>query len=204
MDLLLFGAGMGVVGGLMPSPLHLIALTQVALNRWARALFILWGPPLVVDGALLALTFFSYRYLPANVAHGVAYVGGVVLLAYGSYALWAGRGKSQEELAGSAPLTYTGVCVATLAELSAPGTWVYWFTVAGPILAEGRAKGYAHVVPFFGGSLVGYYGAATLSVWLIAWSVGLHRRLKPYLFVAANQLLMVLGGWYLVRARLGG
>ena len=32
MDLLLLGAGMGIVGGLLPSPLHLISLTQVALH----------------------------------------------------------------------------------------------------------------------------------------------------------------------------
>ena len=46
MDLLLIGATMGVAGGLMPSSLHLIALSQVALNRWMRALFILVGLPL--------------------------------------------------------------------------------------------------------------------------------------------------------------
>jgi len=204
MDLLLLGAGMGIVGGLMPSPLHLIALAQVALGRWARALFILWGPPLVVDGALLLLTCFFYRYVPQNIAHNVAYVGGVALLGFGSYALVENRRKSQEELARSAPLTYTSVTVATLAELGAPGTWVYWLTIAGPILAEGRLKGYAHVVPFFAGSLVGYYGAATLSLWLLAWGAGLHQQFKKHLFLAANLLLVVLGISYLLRARFGG
>lgn len=204
MDLLLLGAGMGIVGGLPPSPLHLIALAQVALGRWARALVILWGPPLVVDGALLLLTFFFYRYVPQNIAHSVAYVGGVALLAFGSYALVESRRKSREELASSAPLTYTSVTVATLAELGAPGTWVFWLTIAGPILAEGRSRGYRHVVPFFAGSLVGYYGAATLSVWLLAWGAGLHKQFQRHLFVAANLLLIVLGISYLVRARFGG
>src|SRR3989449_7132853 len=63
MDLLLLGTGMGVVGRLIPSSLHLIALTQVALNRWMRALSILVGPPLVVDGALLLVTIFCYQYI---------------------------------------------------------------------------------------------------------------------------------------------
>ena len=53
MYLLLLGMGTGIVGGLMPSPLHFIALSQVALNRWVRALSILVGLPLIIDGTLL-------------------------------------------------------------------------------------------------------------------------------------------------------
>jgi hypothetical protein len=37
MDLLLLGAGKGIVGGMIPCPIHFIALTQVALNRWLAA-----------------------------------------------------------------------------------------------------------------------------------------------------------------------
>ena len=44
MDLLILGAGMGIVGGMFPNPLHMIALTQVALGRWGRAIFVLTGP----------------------------------------------------------------------------------------------------------------------------------------------------------------
>jgi putative Mn2+ efflux pump MntP len=195
---------MGVVGGLMPSPLHLIALTQVALDRWGRALCILCGLPLVIDNALLLLTFFFYQYIPANIAHYVAYLGGTILLFFGSYALLESRRKSQEELADSRPLTYASVSMGALAELAAPGTWVYWLTVAGPILAEGKRKGLWHVVPFFGGGLVGFYGAALFSVWVMAWGAGLHKRFKQNLFLAANVLLIILGISYLVRARLAG
>jgi threonine/homoserine/homoserine lactone efflux protein len=203
MDLLLLGAGMGLVGGLMPSPLHMIALAQVALSRWRRAIFVLIGPPLAVDGALLLLTLFFYQYVPPGVAHHVAYVGGVVLISFGTYSLLERRRKTKEQLARSAPLTYGGISVAALAELTAPGTWIYWLTVAGPILAEGRQQGYWHVVPFFGGSLVGYYGAALLSLRLMAWGAGLHERLERYLFLSANVMLVILGLSYLARARFG-
>lgn len=194
---------MGVVGGLLPSPLHLIALAQIALGRWGRAIAILCGPPMVVDGALLILTFFFYRHLPKSVAHGVAYLGGVTLLVLATQALLAARRKSPEELAESTRLTYASVSAATLAEATAPGTWIYWLTIAGPILAEGRSKGYGHVVPFFAGSLVGYYGSAVLSLSLLAWGASLHRRLKRSLFLIANILLLVLGISYLIRARFG-
>ena len=191
---------MGIVGGLVPSPLHLIALTQVALGRWPRAISILLGPPLIIDGALLAATLFFYSYIPRDIAHYVAYVGGVTLLTLASYALLHMRGKSQEELASSAPLTLASVTAASLAELSAPGTWIYWMTIAGPILADGRVVGYWHVVPFFAGGLVGYYGAAVLSVWLLAWGASLHRHFRRYLFLVANILLLILGVSYLIRA----
>ncbi|HEV2424203.1 MAG TPA: hypothetical protein VGZ29_05190 [Terriglobia bacterium] len=203
MQLLLLGAGMGIVGGLVPSPLHLIALAQVGLGRWPRALAILILPPLAVDGALLAATLFFYQLIPRGIAHDVAYVGGVTLLGLATYSLLSMRGKSHQELAESSALTYAGVTAASLAELTAPGTWIYWITIAGPILAEGRTYGYPHVVPFFAGGLLGYYGAAVLSVWLLAWGASLHRHFKRYLFLVANVLLLVLGFSYLIRARWG-
>ena len=203
MDLLLLGAGMGIVGGLIPSPLHFIALTQVALNRWLRAILILVGPPVVVDGGMLLVTFFFYHYIPQSIAHYVAYLGGAVLIGFASYSLNAMRGKTQTEMANSATLTYASVTTATLAELTAPGTWIYWLTVAGPILAEGRFRGYWHIVPFFVGSLLGYYGAAVVSLRVLAWGASLHKRFNDRLFLAANVLLFILGVSYLVRAYFG-
>jgi uncharacterized membrane protein YqgA involved in biofilm formation len=203
MQLLLIGAGMGIVGGLVPSPLHLIALAQVSLGRWARAIAILILPPLAIDGALLAATLFFYQIIPHNIAHDVAYVGGLTLIALAGYALYSMRRRTHEELAASAALTYASVSAASLAELTAPGTWIYWLTVAGPVLSEGRVEGYWHVVPFFAGGLVGYYGAAVASVWLLAWGASLHRQFKRYLFLVANLLLLVLGISYLVRAAWG-
>src|SRR5579863_4845399 len=164
MELFLIGATMGIAGGLMPSSLHLIALSQVALNRWMRALFILVGLPLLIDGTLLLITFFFYAFIPQSIAHDVAYVGGVVLILFGTYALVEARGKSREELAKSPQVTRASVSAALLAEVAAPGTWVFWLTIAGPILKEGRTLGYWHVVPFFGGTLISYYGAAVLAV----------------------------------------
>jgi len=203
MNLLLLGAGMGMVGGLFPSPLHMIAISQVALGRWARALYILIGAPLMVDGCLLLVTCLFYRFIPSGIAHYVAYVGGVALIGFASYSLWELRGKTQQEMADSTALSYASVSVALLAEVGSPGTWVYWLTIAGPILAEGRQRGYARVIPFFLGGLLGYYGAALFTLGLLAWGAGLHKRLRQHLFLAANVLLLLMGISYLVRARWG-
>lgn len=200
MRLLLLGAGMGVVGGLPPSPLHLIALTQVAVNRWRRAIAILVGPPLFIDGLLLVITLFFVRYVPRDIAHDVAYAGGVILITFGSYSLTEMRRKSRAELEESGVLTYASLVTASLAELTAPGTWIYWLTIAGPILARGRQTSYWHVVPFFAGGLFGYYGAAILSTGLLAWGASLHRHFKRRLLLVANVLLVILGASYLVNA----
>jgi hypothetical protein len=200
MELLLLGAGMGVVGGLFPSPLHFIALVQVSLNRWLRALAILVGVPLITDGLLLLVTFFFYQYIPRNISHYVAYAGGSLVMGFALYSLWERRGKSEDQLRESTSLTYAGVTAAALAEVAAPGTWIYWLTIAGPILAEGAVKGYWHVLPFFVGSLVGYYGAAVFSLYAMAWGAGLHVRFKRNLFTIANVLLFVLGLSYLLHA----
>ena len=202
MDLLLLGTGMGLVGGLIPSSLHLIALTQVALDRWWRALLVLVGAPLVIDGALLAFTFFFYKLIPPSIATTAAYAGGVILVSYGGYSLFERRRQGEEKVAQSAGMTYASVSVALLAQLTAPGTWIYWLTLAGPLLAEGRVKGYWTVVPFFAGSLVGFYGATIFSVWLLAWGAKLHRYFHKHLFLVANVLLILLGISYLLRAYL--
>lgn len=191
---------MGVVGGLVPSPLHLISLTQVALNRWRRAITILIAPPLAIDGALLIMTLFFFRYVPHHIAHYVAYMGGIILLWLGGFSLYKMCGKTQQELAESQCLTYTSVIAASLTEVSAPGTWIYWLTLAGPILAEGKQTGYGHVAPFFIGGLLGYYGAAIFSVWLLSWGASLHKQFKKHLLLVANILLLVLGAAYLVNA----
>lgn len=203
MDLFLLGAGMGIVGGILPNPLQMIALTQVALGRWGRAIFVLIVPPLIVDAFLLLITIFFYRFIPPGIAHSVAYVGGVFLLGFAGYSLWEMRHKTRTEMEHSAALTYGGVTVATLAEVTAPGTWVYWLTVAGPILAEGRAHGYGHVVPFFVGGVVAFYGASVFSTCVMAWGAGRHRRFKQHLILVANILLLFMGMSYLLRAYLG-
>lgn len=203
MDLFILGAGMGIVGGLVPSPLHMIALSQVALGRWGRAICVLIGAPLMVDGCLLLVTCLFYRFIPSGIAHYVAYVGGVALISFAGYSLWALRFKTQHEMADSAALTYASVSVALLAEVASPGTWVYWLTIAGPIIAEGRQSGYGHVVLFIVGGIVGFYGAALFTLCLLAWGVGLHKRFKQHLFLAANLLLLLMGISYLVRAYRG-
>jgi len=202
MDLLILGAGMGVVGGMLPNPLQIIAMTQVALGRWAHALFILFVPPLLVDAAFLFVTLFFFRFIPLGVVHYVAYVGGSVVIAFASHTLWALRHRKEEKGGESPTYSLIGVAVATFAEVAAPGTWIYWLTVAGPILAEARVHGYWHVVPFFAGGMVGFYGAALVSTCLMAWGAGLHKAFKTHLILIANLLLLLIGISYIVRAYL--
>jgi len=203
MDFFILGAGMGIVGGLVPSPLHMIALSQVALGRWGRAIYVLVGAPLMVDGCLLLVTCLFYRFIPSGIAHYVAYIGGVALIWFAGYSLWESRGKTQHEMADSAALSYASVSVALLAEVASPGTWVYWLTIAGPVIGEGRQSGYAHIVPFFLGGIIGFYGAALFTLSLLAWGAGLHKRFKQHLFLAANILLLLMGFSYLLHAYLG-
>src|SRR5437762_13271209 len=104
MELFLLGAGMGVVGGLLPSPLHFLALAQVGLGRWRRADFVSCGPPIVVAGALLVATFFFYASIlrklahePERFAHGASYLRGAVTILFAVYALVDSKLTNREE-----------------------------------------------------------------------------------------------------------
>ena len=202
MDLLLLGAGMGIVGGMLPNPLQMIALTEVALGRWARALFVLLVPPLLVDAVFLTAMLFFFRFIPLRAAHYVAYAGGLVLIGFAAHTLWELSRKAPAKVGQSKAYSLGAVAVAAFAEVAAPGTWVYWLTVAGPILAEARIHGYTHVVPFFVGGIGGFSGAAIASTCLMAWAAGLHKAFKQHLVLAANLLLLVLGISYILRAYL--
>ncbi|HET7100550.1 MAG TPA: hypothetical protein VFJ52_05315, partial [Terriglobia bacterium] len=167
MQLFLLGFGLGVVGGLLPTPLHLIALTQMTLKHWGRAVWVLVAPPTVIDALFFLITFFFYQLIPPSVAHYTSYAGGVALAGFGAYLLLENPRKGPEKKQCSWKLSSGSLALATLVEASAPGTWVYWLAIAGPIIAEGRVGGYGHILPFFVGSLIGYYGASFLSVWLM-------------------------------------
>lgn len=195
---------MGVAGGMLPTPLHLIALTQMTLRRRVRAAWILVAPPTVIDAVFLLITYFFYQLIPPRIAHDMAYAGGAALIGFGIYLMWERPGKGAEKKDYSWKLSYGSLTLATLVEAGAPGTWVYWLTIAGPIIAEGRIDGYWRIVPFFAGSLVGYYGASFLSVWVLAWGAGAHKRFRQALFLAANTLLIALGALYIARAYLVG
>lgn len=202
MDLLILGAGMGVVGGILPNPLQVIALTQAALGRWGRAIFVLTVPSLVVDNAFLFMTLLFFRLIPLGVVRYIACAGGLLVTGFAVHGLWDLRRKRQEKSANPAGYTLASVSVATLAEATAPGTWIYWLTIAGPILVEGRSHGYGHVVPFFVGGLLGYYGGAVGSTCFLAWVAGLREAFRRYLLLAANVILLLIGISYLVRAYL--
>jgi hypothetical protein len=199
MQLFLLGLGMGVVGGLIPTPLHLIALTQMTLKHWGRAAWVLVGPTTLIDVGFFLITFFFFQIIPRGIAHYTGYAGGAALAGFGAYLLWAGGGTDAERKGYSWRLSYRSLTLATLVEASYPGTWVYWLAVAGPIIAEGRVDSYGHILPFFVGSLVGYYGASFFSVWLMAWGAGVHRRFGKLLFLAANSLLIIVGLLFIAR-----
>lgn len=200
MQLFLLGFGMGVVGGLVPTPLHLIALTQLTLKHRVRAAWVLVAPPTAVDAVFFLITYFFYQLIPPSIAHYTAYAGGAALMGFGTYLLCGSPRQSTERKDYSWKLTYGSLTLATLVEATIPGTWIYWLAIAGPIIAEGRTEGYWHILPFFVGSLIGYYGASFLSVWLMAWGAGAHKQFRRYLFLAANTLLIILGGLFIMRA----
>jgi putative Mn2+ efflux pump MntP len=204
MQLFLLGLGMGVGGGLVPTPLHLIAVTQMTLKNWVRAVWVLIAPVSLVDAVFFLIAYFCYQLIPPHIAHYTAYAGGVALAGFGAYLLWENPRKGVKKKQYSWKLNFGSLTLATLVEASAPGTWVYWLAIAGPIIAEGRVGGYRNIVPFFLGSLIGYYGASFLSVWLMAWGAGTHKRFRRLMFLAANILLIVLGVWFITWAYFAG
>ena len=75
MQLFLLGLGMGFVGGLLPTPLHLIAVTQMTLKNWVRAVWVLTAPVTLVDAVFFLIAYFFYQLIPPHIAHYISYAG---------------------------------------------------------------------------------------------------------------------------------
>jgi len=150
MDLLLLGLGMGIVGGLL-SQSHAFDCPNASGGQPLDARHSdTYRALLVVDGILLIVTFFFYRYIRERGSlHSLR--RGVVLLVYAGYSLW----RTDVRPRGNSQFVESHLCQRVRRDAcrgGVPGTWIFWLTIVGPIFAEGRLKGYWHIVPFFAGS----------------------------------------------------
>ena len=167
---------------------HLCADRRAADGRW-----------LSVDGDLPLLSFHPFRN---RALRGVRWGRGPDRLRQ-LFPLGTARQNAKPKWR-ILPRSPTPVCRSPCwRKLPPPGTWVYWLTVAGPILAEGRQHGYWPRGSVFPGWPRRLLWRGVVLCGLLAWGAGLHKRFKQHLFLAANILLLLMGISYLVRAYFG-
>ena len=163
----------GFAAAAQPGPLQTYIISQSITRGWRKALLTALAP-LISDGPIILLCLFILSQIPIWFERFLHLAGGIFILflAYGAYKSW----KSYDP--GTPPPesgTSQSVFKAALTNLLAPGAYLFWSLITGPILLEGWRQ-----APIYGlGFLVAFYVAMITSLCAIILVFGLARHLGP-------------------------
>lgn len=125
------GLGLAFPAMAQPGPLQAYIITQTLQAGWQRTLPAALAP-LLSDGPIILLVWLALRHMPPWLVDALRVVGGLFLL----YLAWqAWRRYRRPTLPGtSSPVGHQSLWRATLVNLLNPNPYVFWATVAGPLL----------------------------------------------------------------------
>ena len=149
---LLTAATIGFSAGVTPGPLQAVFLSYAVKGGWKRTLPAAFAP-LVTDGPVIVLVLLVLNNLPP-VFLRILQIGGALFMLYLAWeAFQSFRHFKNLE---TTPLAngWGTLFKATIANLLAPGPWLFWSLINGPNLLEIWAVsawwGAAYLVTFYG------------------------------------------------------
>lgn len=192
---LLQGLILGATAAAQPGPFQAFLLSLISREGWRRALPAALAP-LISDGPILALVLLVLSRLPEWSLSGLQIAGGLFLL-YLAWGAW--RSFRQELLIGSENVALNqgderaNIFKAALMNFLNPSPYIFWGTVAGPILIEAWRK-----TPLSGlGFLVSFYvaliGGTVLFILVFAGAGKLDPRVNRFLGAASAVALFAFG-----------
>ena len=149
---ILQGLGFGLAAASQPGPLQTYLITQALMRGWKKSLVNALAP-LVSDGPIILLCVLILSQVPEWFQRFL-YIGGgmfILYLAYGAFKNW----RDFDENAPQPESTISGLPRAAVVNALAPGAYIFWTLVTGPILVAGWRE-----TPLYGISfLAGFYAA---------------------------------------------
>src|SRR6266496_4848746 len=167
------GIGYGFAAAAQPGPLQTYLISQALMKGWKKSLASALAP-LISDGPIIALCVLVLSQVPAWLQRFLYIAGGlfVLSLAYGAYQSWR---KFDPHLPSPETGTQQTILKASLTNALAPGAYIFWTLVTGPILIRGWRETPLHGISF----LLGFYITMILSLCTIIIVFGLARQLGP-------------------------
>lgn len=169
----LLGIGYGFAAAVQPGPLQTYLISQALLKGWRKSLPSALAP-LVSDGPIIALCLLVLSQVPVGFQRFLYIAGGsfVLYLAYGTYKSWK---HFDPYLSANEPGSKGSLLKAALTNTLAPGAYIFWTLVTGPILIRGWRE-----TPINGISLlVGFYVTMIVSLAAMIILFGSARQLGP-------------------------
>lgn len=165
------GVGYGFAAAVQPGPLQTYLISQALMKGWRKSLPSALAP-LISDGPIIALSVLVLSQVPAWLQRFLYIAGGlfVLYLAYGTYKSWKNFDPHLPPAEAAAGQT---LLKAALTNLLAPGAYLFWTLVTGPILIRGWREAPTNGV----GLLLGFYVTMILSLAAIIVLFGAARQL---------------------------
>jgi threonine/homoserine/homoserine lactone efflux protein len=178
------GIGYGFAAALQPGPLQTYLISQALTKGWQKSLPAAFAP-LLSDGPIIALCLLVLSQVPPWLQRFLYIAGGmfVLYLAYGTYKSWK---TFDPYLPFTEIKSGQSLFNAALTNLLAPGAYLFWTLVTGPILIRGWRQD-----PINGlGFLLGFYVTMILSLAAVIILFGSARQLGP----KVNRALLGISG----------
>lgn len=189
------GLVLGGTAAAQPGPFLAFLLTETLQHGWRRTLPAVFAP-LVSDGPIVLLVLLVLTQTPLWLLSGLQVAGGVFLVYLG----WRGLRMRETAVSTATTAPQTGsIWRAALLNFLSPNPYIFWGTIAGPILIEGwrtaPAWGLSFVAGFYG-TLIGGF-AAFVGVFT---AVGkLDTRLSKALATGSAVIMMLFGLYQIAR-----
>jgi threonine/homoserine/homoserine lactone efflux protein len=167
------GIGYGFAAAVQPGPLQTYLISQALMQGWRKSLPSAFAP-LLSDGPIIALCLLVLSQVPPWLQRFLYLAGGlfVLYLAYGTYKTW---NSFDPHLPAPEMKPGQSLLNAAMTNLLAPGAYLFWTLVTGPILIRGW-----HEAPSNGIALLaGFYVTMILSLCGIIILFGVARQLGP-------------------------
>lgn len=190
------GLILGGTAAAQPGPLQAFLLSQTLKNGWRRTIWAAFAP-LISDGPILVLVLFLLTQTPGWFLTLLRIGGGLFLLylAWGAYQAF--KTTTTDVLPETAESTHQGILKAALMNFLSPNPYIFWGTIAGPILIgawrETAVNGLAFFFGFYG-ALIGGFMAFVL---LFATAKRLDARLNRILSGISAVALFLFGCYQL-------
>ncbi len=198
---LLQGFVLGATAAAQPGPFQAFLLSLIAREGWRRALPASLAP-LISDGPILLVVLLVLTRLPAEVLAGLQAAGGLFLL-YLAWNAWQSlrqtthRSNTLGESTTEGPLT-ANVAKAVVMNLLSPSPYIFWATVAGPILIEAWRLSPLYGLSFLLAFYLALIGGLTLFILIFAGAGKIEPRVNVALGVISVMGLLVFGMYQLV------
>jgi threonine/homoserine/homoserine lactone efflux protein len=184
---------LGISAGAQPGPLQALFLSHTMKNGWRRTLPAA-AAPLISDVPIVGLVLFALAQLPEGFLSIMQTVGGVFILylAWSSFQSFRASTNSESGDKDSAAASQ-GILKAALTNFFNPAPYLFWATLAGPLVlkawSESPSWGVSFVVGFYGV----FIGLNVLMIVLFGFAADLGPKVTKWLQGFSAIALCILG-----------